>query len=143
MKTKFGNILFVVLSILSLIACQNDDDNINENLSGNYTGLFTVTYSDGTIFSNPVMVSLNTNNTYECIGYDYYIPAVGSGTYETNTTTINFTDQNIWTADFDWNLILNGTYNYTVTRDSLLLSASKNNVGLYEYQLVKTELNIE
>lgn len=50
---------------------------------------------------------------------------------------MSFTDENAWTADFDWNLILNGIYDYSFDGKRLLLVANKNNVGNYKYDLVR------
>src|SRR6476469_641371 len=33
-------------------------------------------------------------------------PAIGSGTFTTSASSVNFKNQNIWTANFDWTLIL-------------------------------------
>jgi len=44
---------------------------------------------------------------------------------------------NFWTADFDWNLILNDTYDYAFDGEKLIISADKNNVGNYKYELEK------
>ena len=43
----------------------------------------------------------------------------------------------MWTADFDWNLILEGQYEYQCNGRNLKIFADKNGVGHYEYNLVK------
>jgi hypothetical protein len=65
------------------------------------------------------------------------IPAGGSGTYTFSNNKITFNEQNFYTADFDWNLILSGTYNYSFNGKTLKISANKNGVGDYEYVLEK------
>lgn len=135
----FKTVLITILAI-SFNACENDVNNDNESLNGDYTGIFTVEYSvGGDTFSNPVNLSFNSENNYQSSGNDNFIPAGGSGTYEKTTTTINFSDNNVWTANFDGNLILNGEYNYTINGNELIISANKNGVGFYKYELTKVE----
>ena len=39
--------------------------------------------------------------------------------------------------NFDWNLILNGKYEFTYDGKELVISANKNDVGFYKYELTK------
>lgn len=138
MKIGFSKIVLVLLFASILNSC--NDDELNQNLNGNYSGIFTVKYSDGTTFSNNVTVTFNEKNNYSSSGngniYDFY-PAGGSGTYEKGKSTIIFYDINGWYANFDWNLILNGEYEYSINENELTISANKNNVGFYKYELTK------
>lgn len=140
MKNGIYQIILIAIVSFALISCNKDDDNNrNQTLNGNYNGTFTVEYLNGDTFSNPVQVRFNIENSYESSRNDNDIPAGGSGTYKLNNSTIDFTDVNQWTADFDWNLILNGEYNYSINGKELILSANKNDVGFYKYQLIKEE----
>lgn len=64
------------------------------------------------------------------IGTDFFVgktpdrlPAGGSGKFNIlNAKEVQFMDKNVWTADFDWNLILNGRYKYENVSDSLILT---------------------
>ena len=102
---------------------------------GTYTGIFTVAYPTGT-HTGKTTLELQ-NSKYTCEGNANRIPAGGSGAYAIDTDKITFHDENIWTADFDWNLILNGTYDYSFDGKKLKISIKKNNVGYYEYDLIK------
>ncbi len=118
-------------------------DNVVVNTSGNapvvtngnapvdnstYVGTFTVTYSSGSQ-SVPVTLTLK-DGKYGC-------STRGSGTYLTHEDKITFKDENFWTGNFDWNLILNGQYDYSLEGKKLKISAYKNNVGHYEYNMEK------
>ncbi|MFN5427704.1 MAG: hypothetical protein ACK5BO_06685, partial [Bacteroidota bacterium] len=59
------------------------------------------------------------------------------GTFQVNKNKMIFSDDKMWTADFDWNLILNGEYEAVFDGKKLTLSANKNNVGNYRYELEK------
>ncbi len=130
-------VLFSLIGILS--SCDKNDD-IGSNLVGNYLGIFTVEYSDGTAYSNSVTVSFSVTNIYSSSGNgnnnDFY-PAGGSGTYEMKESKITFSDTNIWLAHFDTNLVLGGEYNYLINGNELTISANKNDIGFYTYELKK------
>lgn len=135
---KNGIFKMLLIAILTFTSCNSDDDNNdNQSLNGIYTGTFTVEYLNGDTFSNAVTVNFNEENNYQSSGNEDYFPAGGSGTYEKSNSTIEFYDINYWTANFDGNLILNGEYNYSLYDNELIISANKNDVGFYKYELVK------
>ena len=121
---------------LAIKSC-NNDDGFNEKLSGEYAGTFTFTSLSGESRSNPVTISFSGENDYQSSRNSDYIPAGGSGTYEKENSTITFTDLNIWTTNFDPNLILAGEYEYSLNGDSLMISAKRTVFGTYTYKLTK------
>ena len=102
---------------------------------GTYSGTFTVTYSSGKQTGTVKLIL--ENGMYLCSGNADFIPAGGFGTYSIKNDVIVFVDENFWTANFDWNLILKGEYGYSFNGKKLKFSAYKNDVGLYEYDLQK------
>jgi hypothetical protein len=131
MKTKLLIVTFFsVVTILS--GCTKENLSIYD---GTYKGTFTVTYSSGT-YSGQTLLEI-INSKFYCSGNTGRIPAGGSGTFSLDNNKVTFQDENFWTADFDWNLILNGTYNYTFDGKKLKISAAKNEVGSYKYELVR------
>ena len=127
MKTKALS-LFIIL--ISFLGCDNETPKIEE---GTYVGTFTVFYSSS-IESGTTTIVLK-DSEYNCSGNSDRIPAGGSGTYSSENGKITFTDKNFWTAEFDWGLILNGDYNYSMNGNELLLIAEKGDLGRYEYRL--------
>ncbi|NEU08209.1 hypothetical protein GZH53_07790 [Flavihumibacter sp. R14] len=112
-------------------------------LNGTYQGRFFYRPSnDLPVQSGNAEISFSENR-YSSGRNASYIPAGGSGTLEIlEENVINFSDENIWTANFDWGLILEGKYNYRFKGDSLILTRSYdpcpncNTVNpLYEYRL--------
>lgn len=131
------NFIYIVLALASLISCNNDDDNNHMyEILGAYSGTFKVFYEGDTI-TNPVTVIFYKNGEYESTSSVDKIPAGGSGTFTYDDSKITFEDENIWTADFDWNLILSGEYEYELQTNNYHLTffANKNNIGYYEYDL--------
>jgi hypothetical protein len=110
---------------------------------GVYTGTFTVTYfidmpESWGRGSGETMLGLK-NGKYSNTGNPNMIPAGGSGTYSISGNKIVFNDENGWLANFDGNLTLHGEYTYTFDGTRLKISAIKNNVGHYEYNLEKKD----
>lgn len=137
MKTKILT-LFLTIGIVVFISCSSNDNNTLVQVPyGNYTGTFTVEYTNGNTFSKPVTVRFIEENVYSSTGNTDYYPAGGNGTFEINGSTILFNDIGVWTANFDWNLILNGEYDFSLNGNELIISANKNNVGFYKYELIK------
>jgi len=106
MKAKISILLFTLC--LSL-GCKKSYqvDVVND---GNYTGLLVITNSVKSVPSTyPVVASLKNGQfsiTYQNTGK----PTAGSGTYTFNKGLAVFVNEGVYTADFDWNMILNGEY---------------------------------
>ncbi|MBS1578047.1 MAG: hypothetical protein JST29_00230 [Bacteroidetes bacterium] len=130
MRTIFLTLTF--FSIVFLSGCDKDGINLIE---GTYEVTFTVTYNLGTQTGQTTLEL--KNGKFSCSGNSNRIPAGGSGIYTFDNGKITFSDENFWTADFDWNLILNGQYDYTFDGKKLKISADKNGVGHYKYDLKK------
>jgi len=127
------SLLLTILVLSSFISgCKKDD---LKNEAGTYTGTFMVTYNSG-IETGMTTLKLK-NGKFSCEGNSNRIPAGGSGSYSTENGKITFNDENGWTCDFDWNLILEGEYNYSFDGKKIKIWADKNDVGHYEYNLEK------
>ena len=151
MKSYFLKFNFCLLLLISFLSCEHEEVTVDnsqdteektnsktyENIDGNYSGVFSVVYNNDSTYSDSVTVYFNDSLNYDCSSKPNRIPAGGNGTYTQNDSTVTFSDINYWTADFDWNLILKGEYNYHLSSDSLIFSAHKNNVGFYKYELLK------
>lgn len=126
-------IIFTIISITALLwGCQMDDFDVKDGI---YKGTFTVTYSSGT-HSGPTTLELK-DGRFSCSGNSDRIPAGGSGAFSSDNDQITFNDENYWTADFDWGLILSGVYDYTFDGKKLIISSNNNGVGQYKYDLEK------
>ena len=111
--------LLVLISILSVLsACNNDSENLPLTVDGDYIGTFE---RNGTT-SN---VELNiTNGTYSGESDTDRFPALCNGNYTTSGNSIMFENDCIWTADFDWTLILEGNWDYTLNNNTLTMTKS-------------------
>jgi hypothetical protein len=108
-------------------------------LNGTYSGQFSV--RDNLLANNMAEQAHNVTivfkgNNYSSTANPDNMPAGGQGTYSTRYDNITFKDTTSHTADFDANQILNGTYNYSTSGDSLLIVKQINYV-FYTYKLKK------
>ena len=78
---------------------------------GIYTGTYTVKRFAG--MPGEYWGPGNWTTTLILNNGKYTITTGGSGNYSINNGKIIFEDENVWTCDFDSNLILNGVYEYT------------------------------
>ena len=113
MKAKF----FMLFSlIIALHSCSKKDN--GQNINGSYIGVFERN-------GNTSNVELTLNNgQYNGQSTKDRFPALCNGNYTISGSSITFTNNCMWTADFDWTLILNGEWNYTISNNTLTLIKS-------------------
>lgn len=137
----------IILAAIVLTVSACTDKLTVSTINGTYTGKFYYTPpSDTNKASGDAEVSFS-DSKYTSKGNKDYIPAGGSGSFEIqNDHILDFKDQNIWTANFDWGLILNGKYKYQLKGDSLLLNRltepcinCSTTPGTYEYRLKRSK----
>jgi hypothetical protein len=91
------------------------------SLSGVQTADVTLKFKDGVFVGN---------------SSKQLFPAIGTGTVSSsNASTITFRNQSMWTANFDWTLILDGTFDVTAKGDSLRFSKFKGYDWVDSYNL--------
>ncbi|HEX7847472.1 MAG TPA: hypothetical protein VF476_16845 [Chitinophagaceae bacterium] len=107
MKAVFCAIVFVLI-ICFLPTC--DKTEAKEHvLEGKYIGIFHRTGMD------TAQVNINfTNNVFTGTSNKANYPATCSGNFDIEDNSISFSDACAWTADFDWSLILSGTYDLQI-----------------------------
>ena len=138
-----------LLLITAVVLASGCTDKLNLSaLNGTYTGQFYY-LEPGKASSEevtaPASISFSDNH-YSSQGQADRIPAGGSGTVEIEgNDLLNLKDQNVWTANFDWGLILNGKYTYEIKGDSLILNRYREPCpsctmapGTYQYRLKRS-----
>jgi hypothetical protein len=126
--------LFVSIMAFSLLfaACQKDNDKDAADLGGLYSGTFNRTGMDTST------VSLDfSGHRFDGTSDQEKYPAICHGSFEADENMIVFTDSCTWTADFDWSLILNGTYNLSFQNDNTIRIWRTNGIVTDEYLLRK------
>ena len=102
--------IFLFALILSL-GCKKSTT-VDVLLDGNYTGVLVITNSVKSVpITRPISISLQDGKFNITPSTDANLKLLGGkGTYNFKNGIGYFTDEGVWTADFDWNTILNGEY---------------------------------
>ena len=107
-------ILFGIISII--FACNKDDENSQSEINGEFIGIFERN-------GNTSNVELNFNNgIYSGESETVKFPAICNGNYSVSSNLIMFQNECIWTAEFDWTLILSDEWNYELSGSTLILT---------------------
>ena len=130
MKTP---VFFILLSaVLSFTACtKNKVTPLPEKLDGTYTGAFT---SSGPGSINTTANVIIAGKTYQG-SLNTTFGVLSRGSYVVNNDQITFTDSTVHTANFNWGLLLSGTYTATAKGDDSLILVKKGTD--YTYRLKK------
>lgn len=115
MKAK---ILILLCLLITMVGCSDDDDIIQSNINGNYVGIFE---RNGNT-SNVVLTF--TNGTFNGQSAIEKFPALCNGTFAISGNTITFTNECVWTADFDWSLILSNQWDFSLNNNVLIMIKS-------------------
>lgn len=108
---------YLYLSLMLMICLGCKKDNAPNEFNGRYSGTF-VAYAGSNEINAPTEITLEEGRFQVIKGYKF-----GSGTYIVrNSSEIEFKDENIWTTEFDWALLLNGNYKYNFKGSELILT---------------------
>ncbi|MBB2145479.1 hypothetical protein GM921_08295 [Pedobacter sp. LMG 31464] len=125
-------LIFISLFAATLLACEKDKN--AKDFKGTYSGTFR-TMQDGKVAMTDTELTLLNGNFEVKKGIK-----TGKGSFKLeDKTTVTFSDEIARTADFDWNIILNGSYTYQALGDSLILTRNlpylPTTITLYQYRL--------
>ena len=131
--------IFILFSVLLVIsACEknnNTGDTEYKSVYGRYIGTFHRTGMD----TVEVQLGLLSDNTFEGSSTRNQYPAICSGyfTYDNSSRLLTVRDTCAWTANFDWTLIFDGSYNVSFPEKNTLRIWRTNGVSKDEYLLNK------
>jgi len=115
-----------LVMIISIMMTGCDNNTADELEFGTYSGSFTVFYdyntSEQTSHSGSTVLTLDEGG-YNLTEETYVTPPRSIGNCEWTAATISFQDTTIHTAEFDWQLIIHGSYVYSY--DGLTLDMSQ------------------
>ena len=99
--------MLCLLGVCLLGACQkNNTTEPTYSLAGRFTGDFHRSGLD----TVQVTLLFKTDGGFEASGGRQYYPALCNGTYQRQGNQLVVDDSCAWTANFDWSLIFDGTY---------------------------------
>ncbi|MFY0697980.1 MAG: hypothetical protein JXR11_09040 [Balneola sp.] len=126
--------LFLLLIIVSLSCDRDDSGYLTEFEEGEFEGEFIRSSPWG--FYAPSEVSLTLRDgKFEGTSSRAKFPAICRGSYEIDRNEIIFQNECPWTAEFDWSLILSGTFTYEIVEGELYLFKGDHDGILDNYQL--------
>ncbi|MCM5527947.1 hypothetical protein [Parasegetibacter sp. NRK P23] len=125
--------LLAALAGLGFVSCKKN--HYGSYLKGTYKGTFKRYNEPGAEEAN-VSINFNSPNWSGTSDIDKY-PALAQGRFSSDGEVIRFTNTAAWTADFDWTLILDGTYIERAEGDSLVFTKSYGNGWVDVYKLKK------
>lgn len=112
MRTK--NIIFFSL-VITIFSCSKEVENIESSIDGNYIGIFE---RNGT--TSNVELTFR-NGTWSGESEIVKFPALCNGSYSSSGNVLTIENACVWTAEFDWSLILSGDWNYNMNGKTLFL----------------------
>jgi hypothetical protein len=112
-----AKILILFIGVTSILSCNKDNDG-QATIEGQYVGTFQ---RGGN--SSKVELTLSSEN-FSGESDTVKFPAICNGNYSIWDRTIEFENQCPWTAEFDWSLILGGTWNFNIDNEILILTNS-------------------
>jgi len=136
MKKFFS--LVVLTASLFFLSCSKEILQ-STNMDGSYQGVFEWTNTNPAADFMPVKGDVTVTFdglNYSSTGNSNYVPASSGGKYFIKKDVMTFTDTMMHTANFDWNMLLNGSYTYNIKDDNVTLTRI---VGYnkYTYRLKK------
>ncbi len=133
MKNLMALVSFLALTLHSCKKAPSD----TSPLSGTYKGTFQRQTPYGSPVSN-VTISFKGNQWTGESQFSKY-PALCHGTFKLNENrdSITFENSCIWTAEFDWTLILGGTYRVKVSGSNIEISKEYTGDFKDVYELTK------
>ena len=126
-------ILAIIYLAATTVSCNKSDSNMAIP-NGTYVGTFQRLTNNAGLISNVTLTFSGGNWTGQSQYAKY--PALCNGSYATNGTAVTFKNLCVWTAEFDWSLILSSDYQYKLSGSSLQITR---NTNLYQdiYKLTK------
>jgi len=112
---KYTAILFLILIFLNS-SCSDDDDYSPINIEGAYIGTFErngITSNVEVKFSEGIFVGESETEKF---------PGICEGSFSISNNVVEFINGCVWTADFDWSLILAESWEYTLQNNTLILT---------------------
>lgn len=113
--------LLILLALISIVACDKPRD-AKPFPNGTYTGTFMRYNQPGSQEAEVTLKFLYPEFEGRS-NLDRY-PAMGKGKYAMKDNALQFANETVWTADFDWTLILDGMYIDQAAGDSLVFTKS-------------------
>jgi hypothetical protein len=126
-------IVCTICFVFFLFACKKNNDSSSNQLNGLYRGTFNRTGMD----TAQVNIIFQNNNRFEGTGGPLNYPSICAGSFQQSSNSLVVDDTCTWTANFDWTLIFDGSYNINYTGGNSVRIWRTNGAVTDEYLLNK------
>ena len=116
-------LLIIGTIILTNIGCESEHNAPDIIPDGIYIGTFQRQQAFGGGEIVQVTITFTSNTWTGQSSFQKY-PALCHGTYKLDNQKITFTNDCIWTAEFDWSLILSGEFEFELSNNQLTIIRS-------------------
>ena len=117
------NLLLLLTAILFIASCDQKETVTPELVDGTYVGIFGRSSPNAKYASAKVTLTLN-NGAFTGSSDITNYPAICSGTFKILGETVEFSNNCMFTANFDWTYILNGSFNLKIEENKIYLTRS-------------------
>jgi len=121
---------------MTATSCEEHEHDGTKLEDGMYTGTFNRSSPTGDYITANITITLEDGAFSGTSDVEKY-PAIRNGTFSINEDKIDFEDACVWTADFDWTLILDSTFDITTEEDEIVLSRSYEGNVYDQYRISK------
>jgi len=133
----------ILLAVITLIACSKHSSLSSGNINkvndakpdGTYSDTFQRVVHDTGAISH-VSIIFSSGNYSGQSEMNYY-PVIGKGTFKIFSDSISFRASMVYTANFDWTLILSGDYKIKMNNSELEIWRDYDNSSKDIYKLKK------
>jgi hypothetical protein len=128
-------ISMVWIAFFIFTSCGDDAAISMSTLKGTYKGQFIRTNPQIKYAPANVTITLTENRFFGESDRDKY-PAICNGIYTVRGREIEFSNECVWTANFDWTYILSGTFTFNTVGDQLeMIKYLGNDAYIYKLTL--------
>ncbi len=111
--------IFLIAMLLAFVSCEYKNTNkTNTAPQGTYKGQFIRSSPLARYAPSDVTITF-AGNTFTGESEKPNYPAIGKGTFKVNGQDIVFTNDVMWTAEFDWSYILKDKWELNMIGDKL------------------------
>lgn len=126
--------LITFLFLVTMLSCDKNDMMKVRFLNGTYEAVFFRTIHDTPGPTSNVTLTFE-DNKFHGSGSIMKYPAICSGNYTLTGNEVVFENLCVWTADFDWSLILSGKFSITKNGNEIILTRQINDDVRDTYKL--------
>lgn len=114
-------LILLITAFLFMISCEQKETVTPDVVDGTYVGIFNRSSPNAKYATANVTLTLNKGEFSGSSNINNY-PAICNGTYKIFEGRVEFTNNCMFTANFDWTYILNRNFNLKIEANKIYLT---------------------